>query len=78
MQGASDSFHFPIRLDNQLVILLGTIANSDRAPTQQAYEVYEVLKERGMEQLDIMKTSFEAIRKHNEKLSRLGLPPLLP
>ena len=78
MEGASDSFHFPTRLDNQFIILVGTIANSDRAPTQQSYEVYKVLKERAMEQLDIMKTSFEAIQRHDRKLSRLGLPPLFP
>jgi len=76
MEGASDSFHFPTRLDSQFIILIGTIANSDRAPTQQSYEVYKVLKERAMEQLDIVKASFEAIRKHNKKLSRLGLQPL--
>ena len=78
MEGASDSFHFPIRLDNQLVILLGTVANSDRAPTHQAHEVYEVLKARVDEQFDILNGHLKSdVPKLNKQGSKLGLAPII-
>ena len=78
MEGASDSFHFPTRLDNQLIILIGTIANSDRAPTQQAYEVYEVLKDRGDEQLKILSKYLKTdVSRLNKKLNKASLPPII-
>ena len=77
MQGPSDSFHFPVRLDNQLTLLIGTIANSDRAPTHQAYEVYEVLKGRGDEQLKILKKYLENdVPDLNKMLGKAGLSPI--
>lgn len=41
-----DPFHYPLKLDNKLSLLIGVVANSDRAPTQQSYEVYDSLLER--------------------------------
>jgi hypothetical protein len=78
MEGASDSFHFPTRLDNQLIILIGTIANSDRAPTQQSHDVYAVLKERGDQQLKLLSGYLEVdLPKLNEKLNTLGLESIM-
>ena len=78
MQGPSDAFHYPVRLDNQLILLIGTIANSDRAPTRQAYEVYEVLKGRGDEQLKILKKYLENdVPDLNNKLRKAGLSPII-
>ncbi|MDZ4729255.1 MAG: hypothetical protein SH820_04860 [Xanthomonadales bacterium] len=45
LQGPSDVFHFGTKLDNRLGLLMGTVANSDGAPTLQTFEVYEVLKQ---------------------------------
>jgi hypothetical protein len=77
MQGPSDAFHFPVRLDNQLTLLIGTIANSDRVPTHQAYEVYEVLKGSGDEQLKMLKNYLENdVPDLNKKLRKAGLNPI--
>ena len=77
MQGPSDAFHYPVRLDNQLSLLIGTIANSDRAPTRQAYEVYEVLKGRGEEQLKLLNRYLENdVPGLNNKLREAGLGPI--
>ena len=77
MEGASDSFHYPTRLDNQFIILIGTIANSDRAPTQQSYEVYEVLKERGDQQLKLLNDYLETdVPRLNKKLNKIDLEPI--
>ncbi len=78
MQGPSDAFHFPVRLDNQLILLIGTIANSDRAPTHQAYEVYEVLKGRVDEQLKMLKKYLENdVPDLNKMLREAGLNPII-
>ena len=41
-----DVFHYPTQLDNKLSLLIGVVANSDRAPTKQSYDVYDSLLER--------------------------------
>ena len=41
-----DAFHYPIKLDNKLSLLIGVVANSDRAPTKQSYDVYDSLMSR--------------------------------
>jgi hypothetical protein len=35
--------NFPIRLNNQLAALGGVVASADSAPTQQSYEVFDML-----------------------------------
>ena len=52
MQVGSDAFQFPLRGDNKLVVLMGIVANSDRAPTRAAYEVFEELERQVRVQLD--------------------------
>jgi photosystem II stability/assembly factor-like uncharacterized protein len=42
-QSGQDPLNYPIRLNNKLAALLGTVQNSDRGPTVQATQVYEDL-----------------------------------
>ena len=42
-QSSQDPLNFPIKLNNKLAALLGTVQNSDTAPTSQANQVYEDL-----------------------------------
>ena len=78
MEGASDAFHFPVRLDNQLVILLGTVANSDRAPTSQAYEVFEILKSENEKQIALFRKQLKSqLPALNRKLTMVGLEPII-
>ncbi|HZG53455.1 MAG TPA: hypothetical protein VEZ40_15090, partial [Pyrinomonadaceae bacterium] len=42
-QSSQDPLNYPIRLNNKLAALGGTISNADSAPTAQAYAVYEDL-----------------------------------
>ena len=78
MEGASDAFHFPVRLDNQLVILLGTVANSDRAPTSQAYEVFEILKSESEKQIALFRKQLKSqLPALNKKLTMVGLEPII-
>jgi hypothetical protein len=50
-----DPLNFPIRLNNKLAALAGSVARGDAAPTDQAYEVYEDLTSRIDEQLEKLK-----------------------
>ena len=78
MEGASDAFHFPVRLDNQLVVLLGTVANSDRAPTSQAYEVFEILKSESEKQIALFRKQLKSqLPALNRKLTMVGLEPII-
>jgi photosystem II stability/assembly factor-like uncharacterized protein len=42
-QSSQDPLNYPIRLNNKLAALGGTISNADSAPTDQSYAVYEDL-----------------------------------
>jgi hypothetical protein len=42
-KSGQDVLNFPIRLNNQLVALGGVVASADSAPTQQSYEVFDML-----------------------------------
>ncbi|MEJ8566505.1 WD40/YVTN/BNR-like repeat-containing protein [Elongatibacter sediminis] len=77
MEGPADAFHYPIRLDNKLGILMGTVANSDRAPTRQSYAVYEKLQGQIHEQLDILDRLLENdVRELDRLLLQMELPGL--
>ncbi|MBV9072364.1 MAG: hypothetical protein JOZ10_01935 [Acidobacteria bacterium] len=50
-KSGQDVLNYPIRLNNELVALAGTIASADSAPASQAYEAFNLLKQRSDEQL---------------------------
>jgi hypothetical protein len=42
-RASEDPLNFPIKLNNKIAYVLGTVANSESQPTQQSYMVYEDL-----------------------------------
>ena len=50
-KSGQDVLNFPVRLNNDLVALGGVVGSADSAPTQQSYEVYDLLSQRLNEQL---------------------------
>jgi hypothetical protein len=42
-RASEDPVRFPIRMNNKLAYVLGTVANSESQPTAQSYMVYEDL-----------------------------------
>ena len=50
-KSGQDVLNFPVRLNNDLVALGGVVGSADTAPTQQSYEVYDLLSQRLSEQL---------------------------
>ena len=43
-RSSQDPLNFPIRLNNKLAALAGTVGGADAAPTEQAYAVFDELK----------------------------------
>lgn len=75
MEGPADAFHYPTRLDNKLGLLMGTVANSDRAPTGQSREVYADLLERIEDQFEILDYILNNdVPSLNEQLKKFELP----
>ncbi|MGH9938568.1 MAG: glycosyl hydrolase, partial [Blastocatellia bacterium] len=54
-QSSQDPLNFPIRLNNKLAALAGSIAGADAQPTDQHHGVYEDLTSRINAQLDKLK-----------------------
>ena len=50
-KSGQDVLNFPVRLNNDLVALSGVVGSAQTAPTQQSYEVDELLNQRLNEQL---------------------------
>ncbi len=52
LRANEDALNFPIRLNNKMGALLGTVTASDTAPTEQSYEVFKQLSDQIQTQLD--------------------------
>ncbi|HSB74179.1 MAG TPA: hypothetical protein VLC12_00940, partial [Terriglobales bacterium] len=50
-KSSQDVLNFPIRLNNQLSALGGVVSSAASAPTQQSYEVFDMLSKQVDEQL---------------------------
>ena len=63
-KSGQDVLNYPIQLNNELVALAGSISTADAAPTEQAYQVFDMLKQRSEEQLarwnDVVKNDLTA------------------
>ena len=46
-KSGQDVLNFPVRLNNHLVALGGVVGSADSAPTQQSYEVFDMLSKVG-------------------------------
>jgi photosystem II stability/assembly factor-like uncharacterized protein len=72
-----DPLNFPIKLNNKLAALLGTVEGSENRPTDQAYTVFErldVLLETELATLHRLLT--EDLPAVNDRLEELGLDPI--
>ncbi len=56
-KSGQDVLNFPVRLNNHLVALAGVVGSAETAPTQQSYEVFDLLSK----QLDEQMTKWNAI-----------------
>jgi hypothetical protein len=77
-KSGQDVLNYPIRLNNELVALAGSISTTDAAPTQQAYEVFNLLKQQSDDQLarwsDLVKTD---IANFNQLVKQQQVPAII-
>ena len=80
-KSGQDVLNYPIRLNNLLVALGGTVSSADAAPTKQDYEMYDELSKQADEQLskwsEIVKTDLAAYNKlaQEKSIPAVGLAP---
>ncbi|HWC17392.1 MAG TPA: hypothetical protein VG498_10265, partial [Terriglobales bacterium] len=48
-KSSQDVLNYPIRLNNELVALAGSVSSADAAPTEQSHQVFNLLKQRSDE-----------------------------
>ena len=77
-KSGQDVLNFPIRLNNQLVALGGVVGSADSAPTQQSYEVFEMLSKAIDEQLAKWKGIVATdVKAYNEMVKQQEVPAVL-
>ncbi len=82
-KSGQDVLNFPVRLNNDLVALGGVVGSAETAPTQQSYEVYDLLSQRVSEQLakwkEIVATDIPAynnlVKQHEVPAVKVTTPP---
>jgi hypothetical protein len=77
LRSGQDPLNYPIRLNNKLAALQGTVESGDYRPTEQSYTVFRELSGR----LDTQLARLEALIKSdlaavNTSLAAAGLPPI--
>jgi len=76
-KSSQDVLNFPIRLNNQLSALGGVVGSAASAPTQQSYEVFDMLSRQVDEQLANWKTIVATEVKNYDELVRQQNVPAL-
>ncbi len=77
-KSGQDVLNFPIRLNNQLVALGGVVASADAAPTQQCYEVFEMLSKAIDEQLTKWKAiAATEVKSYNDLVKQQEVPAVI-
>ncbi len=78
-KSGQDVLNFPIRLNNQLVALGGVVGSATSAPTQQSYEVFDMLAKSADEQLGKWKTIVTTdVKAYDDALKQQDVPALIP
>jgi photosystem II stability/assembly factor-like uncharacterized protein len=73
-----DVLNFPIRLNNQLAALGGVVGSADSAPTQQSYEVFDLLSSQIDEQLAKWKSIIATdVKSYNDLVRQQDVPALI-
>jgi hypothetical protein len=76
-ESSQDPLNFPIRLNNKLAALLNQVEAAEDEPTEQMYEVYEVLSDELQVELDQLQLIIQQdIAQLNQLLRQEGLPPI--
>ena len=77
LRSGQDPLNFPIRLNNKLAALQGTVESGDYRPTEQAYAVFKELSARLDKQLARLEATMKNdVAAFNAALTAAGLPPL--
>ncbi len=78
-KSGQDVLNFPVRLNNDLVALGGVVGSADSAPTQQSYEVFEMLSKKVDEQTAKWKAILSTdVAGYNNLVKQQDVPMLLP
>jgi hypothetical protein len=76
-RSSQDPLNYPIRLNNKLAALQGTVESGDYKPTAQSYEVYRELSAKLETQFGRMNTLTKMdLSALNRLLAAAGLPPV--
>ena len=76
-QSNQDPLNYPIMLNNKIAALLNHVDGSENRPTEQSYQVFEVLSEELETQLnELDRVILTEVAALNELLDELGLEPI--
>ena len=77
-KSGQDVLNFPIRLNNHLVALSGVVGSADSAPTQQSYEVFDMLSKAVDEQLTKWKALLSTdVKSYNDLIKQQEVPAVI-
>jgi len=77
-KSGQDVLNFPIRLNNQMAALGGVVESADSAPTQQSYEVFEMLSKAIDEQVAKWKSIVATdVKAYNDLVKQQDVPALM-
>ena len=76
-QSGQDPLNYPIKLNNKIAALLNQVEGAENKPTDQSYEVFEVLSDAlGIELEQMSLIIQQDVARLNELLRELGLDPI--
>ena len=76
-QSGQDPLNYPIRLNNKLGALMGVISSADGRPTQQSYEVFQMLsRQLDRELAALRRLDTTLLSRVNGMLTAAGLPEI--
>jgi photosystem II stability/assembly factor-like uncharacterized protein len=76
-QSGEDPLNFPIMLNNKIAAIQGVVESAPDAPTEQSYEVFEMLSGRLNQQLNTLDSTVKTeLPKVNDLLKRQKLDPI--
>lgn len=73
---SEDPLNYPIRLNNRIGALMGVVSSAQGRPTQQSYDVYDLLSKLIDVQLDRMQTALAGVDQANSIIEAAGLQPV--
>ncbi len=77
-QSGQDPLNYPIRLNNKIAALAGVVSSADARPTDQSYEVFNILSAQLDAHLAAIRTEMSALTAVNAKLKSLGTSEIVP